>query len=476
MKKTSILIILIAFSGSLFSQSLKKAFKAFYNKDYTYAENIFKSNEHKNTCIGIYGQALVLHTVPVLSKKGETNEAHFERRIDKKLSAYMKVLECESMIGEVSDKELKGLDDYFSAEKVSELKKGIESYFLKQNPEYFDLSLLSNVKDISKGNEFYFELENKYIKYKIDEIKDTRSFDSKTEKTDFLIENFPENKQTKSLKRYTDSLRVDRETTIAGLVKILKKYPDNLFINDAKKKIFKLNEEYNNTIKTKKEDYQKIVVWLEYDSEEAVLGKMADWYYYNIKNNRKTREYHFLVLSDAEMKKYNTGKKYLLYEYLNYNDMNRAVKRVEDNRSNYPDSYILDLKYGYQLFSKEKVYKYGKPLNTYDAILIKMTGKYINSSDQAYQTMKEIMNEIEEKTRHKVFYITYDTEVEIYPHDNPFPIYISAEELPEHDTGKDAVYIFFVSSYKDTYLFEVYPEKADETRERLMHKIGFYFR
>jgi len=183
-----ITIIFISAGNSIYSQSLKKAFKLFDDKKYNEAYKIFISGKNMNSCIGIYGEALILNKKPVISKNGESDEAHFKRKMDKKLLGYSKVIQSEKMIGEVSDKELKSLKDYFSVQKISDLKKEIEANFLKADMRYFDVNFLQDLKDTCKGNEFYTSLENNYISYRFNELKKIISLSIRINKAEHLIE------------------------------------------------------------------------------------------------------------------------------------------------------------------------------------------------------------------------------------------------------------------------------------------------
>ena len=54
-------ILFTVISLNIQAQNLKKAFKYFEEGNYYEADQIFKSEEFKNTCIGLYGQAVIMN-------------------------------------------------------------------------------------------------------------------------------------------------------------------------------------------------------------------------------------------------------------------------------------------------------------------------------------------------------------------------------------------------------------------------------
>lgn len=471
--RISIITLLFIFSvNSIYSQNLKKAFKVFNEGRYDEAYTIFTSGENMNSCIGIYGEALVLHKKPLKFKESDSEDYKKRKLVDKKLSAYFKVNLSESKIKEVSDKDLKSIKEYFSVEKLSNLKKELESIFMDLGEEDIYLNLINKLKDINKDSKFYSIMETKYVDKEFNKIKSKNTMYG----AEGLIKKFPDNQRSKTIQRYVDSIRVEKATGIYSLTKILYDYPENEFKVEIINKIKKHNSNYVAKLLKKKQDYQKILVWLDYQTEDEAIKKLTEWYDYYRRNHNKSPNYYYIELSDTDLKRFNLKNKFLLFEYLDYSNYEWAANRVEKYKSQYKGSYVLDLYHGIQIFSKEKVYKNGKLLNTYGAIYIKMTGKYRFSSDPVYQSMKELITELKEKTKHQVITQTYSSGIKIFPYDNPFPVYIDINELPEYDKEKNAINVFYISSYKKTYLFEIYQDKIDEALDRIMYKIGFYFR
>jgi len=476
MKKTAlqsllIFLFIINFTHS-HSQNLKKAFKLFDDRNYDEAYTIFTSGENMNSCIGTFGEALILHNKPLKFMVSESEESKKRKLIDKKLSAYFKVNLSESKLNELSEKDLKSLKDHFSEEKLTELKKEIESFFLELDNDEVYLNLIIKIGEINKESEFYTFMETKYIDKEFNKIK-SKNYISDAEK---LIKKFPDNNRTFKIQRYVDSMRVVKATGIYSLSDIYEKYPDNHFKDEITEKIKKYNIEEVKKIKNKGADYQKIKVWKEYDSEKDAIGKLIEWYNYYRKNHNKSPKYYYLELTDNELKMFGLSKKFLLFEHSNSTSYDKAVNHIVKNKSSYPDSYVLDLGNGLQIFSKEKVYLKGNLLDTYNAIIVILSGKYRASNTDKYRELQDFIKLIEEKTKLQVFNSHSNAKLNIYPEGNPFYFHYYTKELPECDMNKDACYFYFISSYKNTYLFEIDPENPENELERIMHKVGFYFR
>ena len=151
---------------------------------------------------------------------------------------YLKINLSESKLNEVSDKDLKSLKDYFSAEKISELKKEIESFFLELSEDEIYLNLITRLKEINKDSEFYTAMETKYIDKEFKKIKN-KKYISDAEK---LSKKFPDNIRSNTIQRYADSMRVAKAKSIYSLSDIIKKYPENQFKEENIEKIKKYGQ------------------------------------------------------------------------------------------------------------------------------------------------------------------------------------------------------------------------------------------
>lgn len=465
-------ILFLIISSTIDSQNLKKGFKYLEDKEYTEARTIFTSGENMNSCIGVYGEALILHAQPLKFSSGTSESSKKKKVIDKKLSAYFKINYSESKLKEVTEKELKSLKDYFSEERLLALKKEIESFFLALEDDELYLNLIKKLQEINGDSEFYSQMEIRYVEREFQKFKEKKYITSNEK----LINQFPNSSLVPQIQRFIDSLRVSKATSIYSLSDIVEKYPENQFMEEVYAKIKKYNSDNVQKIRKKSADYQKIKVWKEFTTEKGAVDQLVDWNNYYRTYYKKSPKYYYLELTDYEMKKFALTKRYLIFEHSNYTSYDKPIKHIQDNRSSYPGSYVLDLDKGLKIISKEEVYKKGKLLDTYGAIYIKMTGKHRFSSDSVYQSMQEVIAELRSKYKHQLFTTYYSNGFQIYPYDNPFYFYLDPDELPECDEDKNAIYVYFMSSYKDTYLFEVYPDKIDEALERIEYKIGFYFR
>jgi len=473
------LIILILYGNQVFSQSLKKAFKAFYeNQDYTSSERVFKSSQYRSTCIGLFGQALVQHKKPYIYDDKVSSEKNLKNEIQKEKSAYSKILASEELIPGLDEKDLKNLKDYFSIQKISDLKKEIETYFLELDPSSFDKTFLADMSRISKRNDFFIALETKFVNYEFKKIKKGPVIHNNISATERLIENYPEYTNINKLHRYKDSLRFVQANTISLMSKLLNEYPDNQFKAEIFSKIKAINAEFQYGISKKNSKYKKIVVFDEADTEEEAVKILTDRYYnfYIQKKYSISDQYYYMILSDEDVKRFNLPKKYLLYTYCKLGDYNSLDNDVYSSKMQYKESYGLDLNNGLQIFSKKKVFKYGKELKDYTAIAVMLCGKYRFGNDEVSNTMKGIIEELKTKTQHQVLTYTSNADIHIFPDENPFSFKYDLNEVEGFDLYKNSITVVFLSSYKKTYLFEIDPDKLNEALDRIMYKIGFYFR
>ena len=473
--RSTIMLIFISTINVTYSQNIKKAFKELHeNKNYTYAEDIFKSEKYKNTSPGLFGMAYIYHKRIYVYKERLSSTSNKRQKILQNVYAYSHIIKSEDLFSGVSDKDKKNLADYFYLQNIKGLKKSIEVHFLQMERVDFK-SIFKDLREISKGSEFYTALENKYIKDEFGYIKSKNYGISYTEK---LMNKFPENEKNKTLQRYIDSLRMKKASSIKTYSILLNEHPDNQFKTDIINKIKKINKDFKIRLYKKGSGYKKIIFFDEVETEEKAIKILTDRYYSSYQKNKYAAPptFFYMEMSDADVKRFKFKNKFIIFILSTSSDYHTAFKLVDKYQPYYKNCYLLDLDNGVQILSKEKVYKYGKSLNQYSVIAVIKTGKYRYSED-VYKPINEVITQLEEKTRHKIInHYNSRYEIEFYPKDNPFPVKYSLVSDPEFDSEKDAIIVIFLSNYKQTYTFEIEKDYIEHAYDRIMKKESIYFK
>ena len=212
------------------------------------------------------------------------------------------------------------------------MKKELESFFLDMDDKEIYLNLVNGLKKISNNDEFYRKIENKYVMNEFEILKAKNSL----YKIEDLVENFPNNENSKFIQRYHDSIWVSKAKTNSELIRLLTKYPDIEFKNEIVEKIRKANEKNKDFYMNRSSD-KRILITDETDTEEnavKILTERYNNYYTSVKAHSK---FYYMELTDEEIKRLHFKNKFLIYVredgYDNYG--HKKVRRCGCRR-NYP--------------------------------------------------------------------------------------------------------------------------------------------
>ena len=219
-------------------------------------------------------------------------------------------------------------------------------------------------------------------------------------------------------------------------------------------------------------------------TEDEAIKILTDRYYAFFKKQKyyspSPTAFHYIELSDADMKRFNIKNKFLIYLYLESHDRETILRLINNNRSYNKNCYVLDPFYDLQIFSKEKVYKKGKIVNEYSAIIILPTGKYKFSRTE-YASSNPILKVFYElkymKTRYQITCVCKgDYKIEIYPDNNIFPVEYDLQIVPGFDWNEDVINVILLSNNKKAYSFEIEPDKINSAVDRILKKADLYFK
>ena len=478
--KTTIqrMLLLFIFSAAVnfsFSQNIKKAYKELFEKrNYSYAENIFNSDEYINTSQGRFGIAYIYYAKTYRFQDDLSYNENICEKLHKKVFAYYNILKAEDLFPEVSEKEKNKLTEYFSDQKVNVLKESLEGYFHGMERKDF-IIVYDSLRKVCIGNEFYITIENKYI---IDEFKYITKYRTNPEKVAKLIEKFPHNKTVEKLQRWVDSVRYEDAGSLKKCAFLLNDYPDNQFREAVIQKIKKINKKYQvKDLLTK----HYILVINEAGTEEEAIKLLTERYYSytSMKKYEVPPSFYYTELSDADAQRYNLKKKFLVYLYVKSINKDKVLKFIDKYKSYYENCYVLDPFYDVQIFSKDKVYKKGKLLDRYSAIVILPIGEYRISITEHSSTnpMRKVFETLRTKTKyHIIAWHEGYYKIGLHIEDNPFPVEYDLLNCSGFDPEKETINIIFVSSYKTCHHFEIAPDNIDEAVEIIMKKAKLYFK
>lgn len=458
MNKKALLLSLIFFSSVTFSNSqIKKAFKKVEKGRYFEALNIFNSDDYKNTAAGCFGTALIYNSPDFkwngykYKRKANLDDLSvgylFRNKnipMNYKYVSYKFVLRADKLYPSCNKRTQRKVKNYFSKDKLQQLKNSLENYFLNLNNEHF-LLVYDSLLTINKADEFSKKLNNKYVLAKYEQIKSNKrkTVYKKISKIELLTKKYPNSKNTTILTKYVDSMNFKYNTNnISGIAKTLKKYPNTSY----KKEIFKKIDNFN----SKKTKGEKIFVLDKANTKEETLKKQLNL---AINNN----DIFILKLNQKQKKELNISENYLIYT-LPYQSQTKDVLYLLKNKlQKYKNVFCYNLLTGVQIYDKNKVFKYGKLLNEYKTIVLMGDAEYFEYGLDVTSNLKKYKSKLEKKCDYNVIMNELGKyEVIVNIKDNPYSVKLNLKsEIPVSKFTEQTSYVGFIKNGKKPHILEI---------------------